>query len=172
MKKLHLGCGKDIKPGYINVDCVLFEGVDLALDLNQLPYPFKDDEFDVIELHHVLEHLHNEIQVLEELYRIAKPDGKVIISVPYGAEWLGHIDHKRGYNYATFKSLVDNKYRTNYFSKANLKQVKMTSKPTGIGRIIPNIPVPFCQLKSREIVSTFLNNIVKEFTVELIAVKK
>lgn len=40
MTKLNLGCGKDIKPDYINLDLRKVNGVDIMCSLNSFPYPF------------------------------------------------------------------------------------------------------------------------------------
>ena len=45
--KLNLGCGKNIKEGYINIDKVK-EGADIIHDLEVYPYPFEDNKFDQI----------------------------------------------------------------------------------------------------------------------------
>ena len=39
--KLNLGCGKDIKEGYINLDIVDYGGNQIH-DINKFPYPFAD----------------------------------------------------------------------------------------------------------------------------------
>ena len=36
MKKLNVGCGRDIREGYVNLDIVPFRGVDLICDLDEL----------------------------------------------------------------------------------------------------------------------------------------
>ena len=41
MKKLHLGCGKVIKKGFINLDSVKLKGVDVVHNLDVYPWPFK-----------------------------------------------------------------------------------------------------------------------------------
>ena len=45
MIKLNLGCGKDIKAGYINLDIVDYGG-NLIHDINSFPYPFEENYFD------------------------------------------------------------------------------------------------------------------------------
>ena len=35
--KLNLGCGRFPLPGYVNVDCVKLQGVDMVHDLNKMP---------------------------------------------------------------------------------------------------------------------------------------
>mgnify|MGYP003423107988 CR=1 FL=1 len=83
MKRLNFGCGNDIRYGYINLDNFNGPGVDVIHDVENFPYPFKDDDFDEIILINVLEHLSNPVKVLEELHRIVKPGGQVVIRVPY-----------------------------------------------------------------------------------------
>ncbi len=100
MKKLNLGCGMDIKNGWINVDCVKNMGVDKVFDLNQFPYPFKENQFDLILLNAILEHLDNPEKVIEEIWRISKHSAKIFISVPHFSCWQtwGDITHKRAFN--------------------------------------------------------------------------
>lgn len=37
--KINLGCGTDIKPGWVNVDIAKLDGVDIVHDLDELPLP-------------------------------------------------------------------------------------------------------------------------------------
>lgn len=108
MIKLNLGCEKDIRKDYLNVDFEEFEGVDRVIDLNQRPYPFKEEEFEEILMYNILEHLNNPYEVMKEIYRITKSKGKVHLYVPYfsNADTWTDIQHTRGYSYRTF--LVDN----------------------------------------------------------------
>ncbi|MBI1974865.1 MAG: class I SAM-dependent methyltransferase, partial [Parcubacteria group bacterium] len=55
MKKLNLGSGAFRKDGYLNVDINPQCNPDIVHDLDFLPYPFKDDAFDLVETNHCLE---------------------------------------------------------------------------------------------------------------------
>jgi SAM-dependent methyltransferase len=87
-KKLNLGCGRDILPGWINLDKVKLSGVDIVANLDQCKnaqLPFENDEIDEFLASHVIEHLYNSLAFMEELHRIAKPNAKAIFRVPYGS---------------------------------------------------------------------------------------
>lgn len=93
-KKLNLGCGKAKKKGFVNVDLSLNCNPDVVHDLNIFPYPFSDNEFEVIYLDHVIEHLENPLAVLEEIFRISKNNCLVTVKCPhFSCNWL-HPGHK------------------------------------------------------------------------------
>lgn len=105
MKKLNLGCGKWIIPWYINQDVIDLPGVDMVFDLDKFPYPFEDNTFDEIYSAHVLEHVQDLGQVMQELTRICKPGAEIKVIVPYFSNpwtWADYT-HKRGFTTATFK---------------------------------------------------------------------
>ncbi len=66
--KLNLGCGKDIKEGYVNLDIVDYGGNQIH-NINSFPYPFPDNYFDEIFASHILEHIDNFNKTITELYR-------------------------------------------------------------------------------------------------------
>ncbi len=83
MKILDLGGIKEIKESN-NIITVNIGGLgDIELDLNAFPYPFDDESFDEVRIFHVLEHLKFPLKVMEEVWRILKPNGIVRIKVPY-----------------------------------------------------------------------------------------
>jgi len=47
MKILDVGCGTNKHPGAIGLDYNPRTGADVIHDLNEVPYPFPDDEFDL-----------------------------------------------------------------------------------------------------------------------------
>lgn len=46
------------------------------------PLPFRDESFDIITLVSLLEHLEKQKETLNEVHRVLKPDGRVIIQIP------------------------------------------------------------------------------------------
>ena len=103
-KILDLGCGKKKRPGSIGVDYSDRHNADVIHDLNKFPYPFDDDSIDQIYLDNVLEHLNEPMRVMEEIYRITKPTGKVKVIVPYFRSPWAFIDptHKTFYTVDSF----------------------------------------------------------------------
>jgi SAM-dependent methyltransferase len=49
-------------------------------DLRSAAYP--DEHFDVIVLYHVIEHMYQPVEELEEIFRVLKPNGSLIIGTP------------------------------------------------------------------------------------------
>jgi predicted SAM-dependent methyltransferase len=79
--KLHIGCGPNIKPGWINID--LGESADIRLDVRE-PLPFPDGSATVVYSEHFFEHLTFEegTRFLRESLRVLTPGGLVSIGVP------------------------------------------------------------------------------------------
>ncbi len=97
-KNLNLGCGEFKKEGYVNVDYYSVSKPDVKHNLNAVPYPFKNDSFELIEADHVLEHLENPFAVMKELYRIAADNCRILIKVPHFSRGFTHPEHKRGFD--------------------------------------------------------------------------
>ncbi|MBX4212651.1 hypothetical protein KW787_04335 [Candidatus Pacearchaeota archaeon] len=82
--KLNLGCGADLRPGYVNVDFREHLGVDNVVDLSILPWPFASDFAEEIMMLDFLEHFpyRDTKKILLECWRVLVPDGKIVIQVP------------------------------------------------------------------------------------------
>ena len=132
---------------------------DVEYDLNKFPYPFKDNMFDEVRIYHTLEHLERPIKVMEEVWRILKPEGIVKIKVPYWKLFstfsnpfhLHEFKEEWFYNLSPdapiYKGEVEN--MNPFIPKLNFKVIKMErhktpfgfdnwNKVSGLKRFIPN----------------------------------
>ncbi|MFQ5787155.1 MAG: methyltransferase domain-containing protein [Thermodesulfobacteriota bacterium] len=91
IEKLNVGCGHDIKRGYINLDIQKHKGVDVIHDLNQFPYPFPDNSFSYIYSRNCLDMLFNVDKVFDELYRICKKDAILDIIVYHFSSQMAYF---------------------------------------------------------------------------------
>lgn len=83
-KLLEVGCGQKRRwENSVTLDVNPRTVADVIQDLNIVPYPFPDNHFDIVIAEHILEHLNNVVQVVEELYRILKPGGILYVEVPH-----------------------------------------------------------------------------------------
>ena len=77
--RLNLGCGGDIRPGWVNHDRTMHEGTDVAWDLRHVPWPIEDDTCDDVLARDVIEHLPDVVPFMDECWRVLKPDGTLTI---------------------------------------------------------------------------------------------
>ncbi len=82
-ENLNIGCGFDVDPQFTNSDKQLAGGADVLWDLEHTPSPFMANTFQLIVASHVLEHTYKLMPLMDEIYRILKPNGHLIIFVPY-----------------------------------------------------------------------------------------
>ena len=82
--KLNLGCGRDIKKGYVNIDAIKRDGVDVVMDLASEDLPFANGSVDHINLQDIIEHFyHNQIDwFIEVCYQKLKSGGTIYIQTP------------------------------------------------------------------------------------------
>jgi glycosyltransferase involved in cell wall biosynthesis len=100
-KNLMLAAGHDRKEGYKHHDRLKFaDDLDYAHDLEEFPWPWADDEWEVVEFSDCLEHLRADIvRVMDELWRITAPGGYVYIHTAEAGTWQLQLDptHVRGF---------------------------------------------------------------------------
>ena len=102
--RINLGCGNDLREGYVNVDSSATVNPDKVWDLEKTPLPFADDSFDEVVANHVLEHIHNFIPLMHDIHRICKSDASIRIRTPFYASWGQFNDptHVRFFSPFTF----------------------------------------------------------------------
>lgn len=168
--RLHLGCGRNILPGWLNLDLVKLPGVDLVADLDACdrePLPLADNSVDEFQANHLLEHLRNPLPFMQELYRVAKPGATAVFRVPYGSSDDAYEDptHVRQYFLNSFAYFAQPTYwRADYGYRGDWEVEEITvyvDKARYQGKSLDEI--------FRDVHS--LRNVVKEMMVQLRAVK-
>jgi SAM-dependent methyltransferase len=122
---LDLGCGAKKVPGAFGVDGVSLPGVDLAHDLEATPYPLPENCADQIYLNHVLEHFENPMPIMEEAWRLARPNGQVLIRTPHYSGRYAWQDptHRRTFSAESFHYFGENNY--SYYTNARFRVVQV-----------------------------------------------
>lgn len=86
--RLNVGCGRNIRDGWINLDAAALPGVDVVCDLDRIrdtPIPLADGSVSEFLLSHVIEHLRDPLGVMQDLWRLAAPGARATLRVPHGA---------------------------------------------------------------------------------------
>jgi len=97
---LDLGCGTNelvakYKKNSMGIDVYQWGKVDLIVK-DSAKLPFKDEDFDTITIIAALNHIPNRPEVLREVYRVLKPNGRFIITmIPPGISRFWHILRRR-----------------------------------------------------------------------------
>ncbi|MFC1595083.1 methyltransferase domain-containing protein [Patescibacteria group bacterium] len=122
--KIRLGESKTKKEGWINLDILNTPEVDLVCDLNKR-IPLDDNSVIKVKANHILEHLDDTTKIMEELWRVCKPNAKILIKVPHYASINAHKDptHKSFFTEHTFEYFLPKDKKIllnlpNYLSKA------------------------------------------------------
>ncbi len=84
MIKLNVGCGTDLRNGYVNIDARPEVKPDIVVTFPCLLVPLIDDKVDYIVCRDLLEHLFRweAISMLAEFYNLLESNGKLEIRVP------------------------------------------------------------------------------------------
>ena len=117
--KLNVGCGTDLRKGYLNLDVVPLKGVDVVHDINK-KFPFPSSHFDEVMANHVVEHIPNLTKLMREFHRILKPGGRLLIETPHFTYSNAYVDptHVHFFSFNTFKYFVkgnDHNYYYDFF---------------------------------------------------------
>jgi SAM-dependent methyltransferase len=121
---LDLGCGSRKFPNSVGVDKIENGEADIIWDLNKYPWPLQDNSFDLIVLHHFLEHADDVVKTMEEIYRVGKPGARVLIQVPFfrNLDALTDITHKHFFTLHSIDYFIEGSKVFNYhYSKAKFE---------------------------------------------------
>lgn len=110
-----------------DLECYSFVKETLGLDIEQgsilnLPYP--DNSFDLVCAFDVIEHVEDDQKGIDEMYRVCKNSGTILITVPaFKFLWGSHDvvnQHYRRYSKKEIKKLFNNKGKEFFSSYFNL----------------------------------------------------
>lgn len=91
--------------------------------------PFDDKTFDSVLLDNVLEHIETPSLLFEEIRRVLKPDGLVLIGVPGEKGFRSDDDHKVFYDEKKLQALAKkNRFNVNRFFYTPIIKSKFLSK--------------------------------------------
>lgn len=125
MQILDVGCGNNKFEGAIGLDANPRTDADVLHDLGDFPYPFEQDTFDRVISRHVVEHVPDVVGLVEELYRITKPNGRITIVAPHytNPDWANDPTHRNHLNSYSFNSFIPDTAVFDFYTDIRLKQV-------------------------------------------------
>lgn len=108
---LNLGCGTDIREGYVNVDRIPAPKVDEVVDLDGYPWPWKNGSAKRILMDNVLEHLKDPEKAIKESVRVLKVDGIFDVIVPHYLSPAAHRpNHRSSWGTSSFNEYTPKKF--------------------------------------------------------------
>ena len=99
---LNLGAGNHILSKAVNHDrCKHRPEIDVAHDLNIIPWPWPDASFELIAASSVFEHLQIDLmQALDECWRILQPEGQLRVKLPFWKHDNAYADPTHRWQYS------------------------------------------------------------------------
>jgi hypothetical protein len=104
--RLDIGCGKNKKAGFIGVDAIQFDGVDVVFNAGTDRWPYEEGSVEEIHASHFIEHLTNfegryeRVHFFNEVYRVLKKGCKATLVFPHWASnrYYGDPTHKEPFS--------------------------------------------------------------------------
>lgn len=179
---LDIGCGANKVPGAVGMDINPRTAADVIHDLDDLPYPFPDNQFDEVIGRHVIEHVRDPMAVMCELHRITRNGGVVKLVAPHwtNPDFATDLTHRNHLNSYSFRNLTDERAVFPFYTDVRFRQLRTRVtllnlwKLTGLELLI-NLDHRFPSLRFiRKFWEQYLNAIArgKEIHFELEVVKQ
>jgi SAM-dependent methyltransferase len=123
---LDIGCGANKIPGAIGMDVNPRSAADVIHDLDDVPYPFADDQFDEVVGRHVIEHVRDPMAVMLELHRITRSGGLVRLVAPHwtNPDFATDLTHRNHLNSYSFRNLIEGREVFSFYAEARFRQRK------------------------------------------------
>ena len=125
-KILDVGCGVNKTPGSIGLDNNPRAAADVNHDLAEIPYPFADNEFDLVVANHVVEHVPDVMAFIGELHRVTKGGGRIRLLTPHytNPDWANDPTHRNHINSYTFNTFLPGRQVFDFYTDIELRPVR------------------------------------------------
>lgn len=107
-------------------------------DLDQFPWPVESGEFDQVRLIHVIEHVGDVLRTMEEIHRILRPGGRLIMETPHYTDFSSWCDpsHRWHLNTYSFRYFGDDNAGYGYYSTVRFREVRIRVKLLALWRYL------------------------------------
>jgi SAM-dependent methyltransferase len=122
---LDIGCGANKVPGAVGMDINPRTAADVIHDLDDVPYPFADDQFDEVIGRHVIEHVRDPMAVMAELHRITRHGGLVKLVAPHwtNPDFATDLTHRNHLNSYSFRNLTEDRAVFPFYTDVRFRQL-------------------------------------------------
>ena len=131
----------------------------VRLDIHNLP--FNDESFDCVVCTEVLEHVYSPYKALDEIHRILKPKGSLILSVPNNMTFSRIFWHlmKRKEQYISLNTMD---MHINFFDTGSILELLRKSGYYPISIRSADVPLPIIGTYLKKHKINFLTNMIRE----------
>jgi SAM-dependent methyltransferase len=135
---LDVGCGVNKLAGAIGIDRNPRTRADVLVDLDHIPYPFRDNSFDRLQAVHVIEHVSDVIKAMEEFHRLVRPGGVIFLATPHYTDFSSFCDptHRWHLNSYSFRYFGADNAGYGYYSTARLRERKVRLRLLALWRYL------------------------------------
>jgi len=126
VRVLNLGSGKrQDASSAVSVDIASVIRPDVLHDLNKYPWPFEDDTFDAVRCIDVVEHLDDIVKAMEEIHRVSRSGGRVMITTPHFSCANSYTDPTHRYHLGFFSfDYFTGENQWDFYTRARFRKVK------------------------------------------------
>ncbi len=138
-KVLNLGCGRKRLAGALNLDFRPSIAADMVHDLDSMPWPLPDNQFDTVVMQDSLEHLRDVVAVMEEVHRVCVNGALVRIATPHFSSSNSFTDptHLHHFGYFSFDYFTgDHEFDFYTGRRFRRRKVEIVFHPTPANRLI------------------------------------
>jgi SAM-dependent methyltransferase len=127
---LDVGCGINKFPGAIGIDKNPRTKADVLVDVDRVPYPFRDSSFDGLRAIHVIEHVSDVMANMHEWHRLVRAGGEVFIVTPHYTDFSSFCDptHKWHLNSFSLRYFGEDNAGYGYYTGARFEESSVRVK--------------------------------------------